>query len=78
MPVLWRCEQDQLGGLLLLREVGGGLLFGLALGYGTFRLLRSVDNYQLEVLLTFASVIGGYALANPIKVSGPLRWLSRA
>jgi CPA1 family monovalent cation:H+ antiporter len=59
-------------GLLLLREAGGGLLFGLALGYGTFRLMRSVDNYQLEVLLTFAAVIGGYALASRIEVSGPL------
>lgn len=59
-------------GLLLLRGAGGGLLFGLALGYGTFRLMRSVDNYQLEVLLTFAAVIGGYALASRIEVSGPL------
>lgn len=59
-------------GLLLLRAAGGGLLFGLVLGYGTFRLLRSVDNYQLEVLLTFAAVIGGYALASRIEVSGPL------
>lgn len=59
------------GGLLLLREAGGGLLFGLALGYG-FRLLRSGGNYQLEVLLTIAAVIGGYALASRIEVSGPL------
>lgn len=60
------------GAALLLREAGGGLLFGLALGYGTFRLLRSIENYQLEVLLTFAAVIGGYALATLIEVSGPL------
>lgn len=57
---------------LLLREAGGGLLFGLALGYGTFRLLRSVDNYQVEVMLTLASVTGGYALASALHVSGPL------
>lgn len=57
---------------LLLRETGGGLLFGLALGYLTFRLLKSVDNYQLEVLLTLAAVIGGYAFAAWIEVSGPL------
>lgn len=57
---------------LLLRETGGGLLFGLALGYLTFRLLKSVDNYQLEVLLTLAAVIGGYAFATWIEVSGPL------
>ncbi len=57
---------------LLLQEAGGGLLFGLVLGYVTFRLLKSVDNYQVEVLLTLAAVIGGYALASSLHVSGPL------
>jgi len=57
---------------LLLREAGGGLLFGLGLGYVTFHFLRSVDNYQVEVLLTLAAVTGGYALANKLHVSGPL------
>lgn len=60
------------GALLLLREAGGGLLFGLALGHVLFRLLKSVDNQQLEVLLTLAAVIGGYALASRIEISGPL------
>ncbi|MEO8008259.1 MAG: sodium:proton antiporter [Betaproteobacteria bacterium] len=57
---------------LLLHEAGGGLLFGLVLGYVTFRLLKSVDNYQVEVLLTLAAVTGGYALASRLHVSGPL------
>jgi CPA1 family monovalent cation:H+ antiporter len=57
---------------LLLHEAGGGLLFGGALGYVTFRLLKSIDNYQVEVLLTLAAVTGGYALANQLHVSGPL------
>ena len=57
---------------LLLREAGGGLLFGLLLGAITFWLLRSVDNYQVEVLLTLAAVTGGYALASRWHVSGPL------
>lgn len=60
------------GGELLLREAGGGLVFGLALGYGTFRLLRSIDQYQVEVMLTLAAVLGGYALASHLHVSGPL------
>lgn len=59
-------------GHLVLREVVGGLLYGLVLGYLTFALLRSVDNYQVEVLLTLASVMGGYALANHLHISGPL------
>ena len=57
---------------LLLREAGGGLLFGCALGAVTVRLLRSIDHYQVEVLLTLAAVVGGYALANRLHVSGPL------
>lgn len=57
---------------LLLHEAGGGLLFGGVLGYVTFRLLKSIDNYQVEVLLTLAAVTGGYALASQLHVSGPL------
>jgi CPA1 family monovalent cation:H+ antiporter len=57
---------------LLLHEAGGGLLFGLVLGYVTFRMLKSVDSYQVEVLLTLAAVTGGYALASRLHVSGPL------
>ncbi|MBP6528579.1 MAG: sodium:proton antiporter [Burkholderiales bacterium] len=57
---------------LLLREAGGGILFGGILGYVTFLMLRSVDNYQVEVLLTLAAVTGGYTLANKLHVSGPL------
>jgi len=55
-----------------VHQTGGGLLFGLALGYLTFRLLRTVDNYKVEVLLTLAAVTGGYALASKLDVSGPL------
>lgn len=57
---------------LLLREAGGGIAFGLLLGYVTFRLMRSIDQYQVEVLLTLAAVMGGYALASHLHVSGPL------
>jgi monovalent cation:H+ antiporter, CPA1 family len=57
---------------LLLREAGGGLLFGLVLGLVLFRMLKSVDNYQVEVLLSLAAVTGGYALASRLHFSGPL------
>lgn len=60
------------GGLLLLREAGGGLLLGLLLGEATFRLIRSIDHYQIEVMLTLAAVTGGYLLATRLHVSGPL------
>jgi len=57
---------------LLTREAGGGFLYGLILGYVTFRLLASIDNYQVEVMLTLAAVMGGYLLASKLHVSGPL------
>jgi CPA1 family monovalent cation:H+ antiporter len=58
--------------MLLLREAGGGILFGLVLGYITYRMLKSIDSYQVEILITLASVLGGYSLANHLHVSGPL------
>jgi CPA1 family monovalent cation:H+ antiporter len=57
---------------LLLQEAGGGLLSGLLLGYVTFRLLKSVDNYQVEVLLTIALAMGLYALADALHLSAPI------
>ena len=60
------------GALLLLHEAGGGLLLGAVLGAVLFVMLRSIDNYQVEVLLTLAGVLGGYELASVLHVSGPL------
>jgi CPA1 family monovalent cation:H+ antiporter len=57
---------------LFLTEAVGGAAFGLAAGWLVYRLLRSVDNYQVEVLLSLALVAGGYALADRLHVSGPI------
>jgi CPA1 family monovalent cation:H+ antiporter len=57
---------------LLLQEAGGGLVFGWVLGRGTLALLRSIDNYQVEVIVTLAAVVGGYAFCNSLHASGPL------
>lgn len=58
--------------LLFLEEAVGGVLFGFIIGYIAYRLLRSIDQYQVEVLISIAVVTGGYALAGVIHVSGPL------
>ncbi|MBT8398738.1 MAG: sodium:proton antiporter [Gemmatimonadetes bacterium] len=57
---------------LLGVEVVGGLLFGGILGWIVYRMLKAVDAYQVEILLTLALVTGGYALAQALHVSGPL------
>jgi len=59
-------------GELFLREAGGGLAFGALLGYSGFLLLRTVDDYKVEVLITLAIVTGGYWLAGHLHISGPL------
>lgn len=53
-------------------EAGGGIVFGLVLGAILYYMLKSIDSYQEEVLLTLAGVIGGYALASHWHLSGPL------
>ena len=53
-------------------EAGGGLLAGLLLGWIGFRALASMDEYTLEVLITLAIVMGGYALCSFLHISGPL------
>ena len=57
---------------LLVHEAGGGIAYGLLLGWIVFRLLKSMDDYLVEVLLTLAAVTGGYALATHLHISGPL------
>jgi len=57
---------------LFVEEAVGGVVFGLATGYLAFLMLRSVDNYTVEILITLALVTGGYAVAGAIHVSGPI------
>ncbi len=57
---------------LFVTEVVGGFLFGLATGALAYWMLKSVDNYQVEVLITLALVTGGYALAEKLHISAPI------
>jgi Na+:H+ antiporter len=59
-------------GLLLLLKSGGGLLVGIALAWVASELMRRVDAYQIEILLTLSLALGGYALAETLQVSAPL------
>jgi CPA1 family monovalent cation:H+ antiporter len=57
---------------LLAKEVFGGLAFGLAFGYSGLLLLRSIDSYAVEILITIAMATAGYALADGLGVSAPI------
>lgn len=67
-------ESFTLSGMVLLfvQEAIGGILYGAALGYGAFLLLKSIDDYETEILITLAVVMGGYLLADQLHISGPL------
>ncbi len=58
--------------VLFAQEAVGGVLLGLGLGALACWLLRSIDHYQIEVMITLAVVSGGYALASAWHLSGPI------
>ena len=57
---------------LFAGEVIGGVVIGLALGYPAYRMLKSTHQYQIEILITLALVMGGYRLASVLHASGPI------
>jgi len=59
-------------GILFAQEAIGGSLVGLAIGYLGFKLMKSIDDFQSEILISLAMVMGGYSLCSAIHVSGPL------
>jgi CPA1 family monovalent cation:H+ antiporter len=66
-----RPEFGQILGFML-KEAAGGVLLGLLLGWIFYRLLKSVDMYQVEILLTLSLAAGGYSLAEALHVSAPI------
>lgn len=57
---------------LFVVEAGGGALFGLVIGWVAYRAMKTVDEHNLEVLITLAVVMGGYALAHRLHIAGPV------
>jgi CPA1 family monovalent cation:H+ antiporter len=58
--------------LLFIEEVIGGIVLGLVAGWVAFRLMKVIDNFETEVMITLALVMGISALAHYLHVSGPL------
>lgn len=59
-------------GKLFVHEVFGGVLLGYLLGFITFRMMRSIDDYAIEVIISLAAVMIGIVLSQYLHVSGPL------
>ena len=57
---------------LFVREAGGGAVLGLGAGWIAYRMMLTIDDYKVEVLVTLALVMGGYSLALALHISGPI------
>ena len=60
-----------IGEVFVVEAVGGAVL-GLLVGFVAVRLMRSIDNYSIEILITLALVAGLYAIAQRLHMSGPI------
>ncbi len=58
--------------MLFAKEVLGGAVFGALIGLVAYWMLKSIDNYQVELFITLAVVTGGFALADALHLSGPI------
>ncbi|MBT6508820.1 MAG: sodium:proton antiporter [Alphaproteobacteria bacterium] len=58
--------------LLFVVEALGGVALGLITGFIAFKILKTVDEHNIEVMITLALVMGGFALAHQLHVSGPI------
>jgi monovalent cation:H+ antiporter, CPA1 family len=58
--------------ILFLREAGGGILLGLVAGWIAYRMMLSIDDYKVEVVITLALVMGSYSVGYAMHVSGPI------
>ncbi len=64
--------------LFFLLKAGGGLALGIVAAWITSHLMRLVDAYQVEILLTLSLALGGYALADLWHLSAPLEAVAAA
>ncbi len=58
--------------ILFAREALGGIAAGLVIGYLGYKLMKTIDHFQTEILISLAMVMGGYSLCHYLHVSGPL------
>ena len=57
---------------LFVQEAVGGAVLGAVLGYLVFQVMKRIDDYSLEVLLSLGLAFGGYELAVYLHMSGPI------
>ena len=58
--------------LLFVQEAFGGIVAGAIIGFAGYMMMKSIDNFQTEIMISLAMVMGGYSLCHYLHVSGPL------
>lgn len=58
--------------MLFVHEVFGALALGAVAGAATYWLMKQIDDYPAEVMLSLALCMGVYSLAGHLHTSGPL------
>lgn len=56
----------------LIKEILGGAIIGLACAVLAMYLIKSIDSFEVEILITISLALGCYALAEIIHVSAPI------
>ena len=58
--------------LFLLQEVAGGISLGLIIGFIGYLAMKTINDHNLEILISVALVIGSYSIARNLHISAPL------
>lgn len=54
------------------QEVIGGIALGAIIGFVSYKLMKSINDYDIEVIITLAAVMGGTVVAQKLHLSAPL------
>ena len=58
--------------MLFVRETLGGAALGLATGFLAYYAMKSIDDHNVEVMITLALVMATYGIASALHLSGPI------
>ena len=58
--------------ILFVRETLGGAALGLATGFLAYYAMKSIDDHNVEVMITLALVMATYGIASALHLSGPI------
>ncbi|TJZ64363.1 cation:proton antiporter [Chitiniphilus eburneus] len=58
--------------LLIVKDILGGVVVGLALSFALYLAIKSIDSYEIEIMMIIALALSSYALSELLHVSAPI------